>query len=212
MDGARHRLIQLLWEADDHHRLGVYYPVTEGGAPIYVHSKVLVVDDRLLRIGSSNLNNRSMGFDSECDRRHRGGPEQHGTAMMSAARSFPCETNWYQNTWVCPSASSKSAMLDCPSVLAGRRGTPRTGQDVTAIHRTDSGRRGEPAGGERPDGSRPCPPVTDPKRATVHRRIWAVTERAGHCATVRGNCDSNATLSRHGLVFGHFISMRARRR
>ena len=27
----------------------------------------MVVDDRLLRIGSSNLNNRSMGFDSECD-------------------------------------------------------------------------------------------------------------------------------------------------
>ncbi len=27
----------------------------------------MVVDDRLLSIGSSNLNNRSMGFDSECD-------------------------------------------------------------------------------------------------------------------------------------------------
>jgi phosphatidylserine/phosphatidylglycerophosphate/cardiolipin synthase-like enzyme len=46
---------------------GVYWPATDGGAPIYVHSKVLVIDDRLLRIGSSNLNNRSMGFDSECD-------------------------------------------------------------------------------------------------------------------------------------------------
>jgi phosphatidylserine/phosphatidylglycerophosphate/cardiolipin synthase-like enzyme len=67
MDGARHRLIQLLWAADEHRRLGVYYPVTDGGTPIYVHSKVMVVDDRLLRIGSSNLNNRSMGFDSECD-------------------------------------------------------------------------------------------------------------------------------------------------
>ena len=67
MDSARHRLIQVLWAADEHHRLGVYWPVTDGGAPIYVHSKVLVADDRLLRIGSSNLNNRSMGFDSECD-------------------------------------------------------------------------------------------------------------------------------------------------
>jgi len=67
MDSARHRLIHLLWEADEHHRLGIYWPVTDGGAPIYVHSKVLVVDDRLLRIGSSNFNNRSMGFDSECD-------------------------------------------------------------------------------------------------------------------------------------------------
>jgi hypothetical protein len=30
------------------------------GPPIYVHSKVLVVDERLTRVGSSNLNNRSM--------------------------------------------------------------------------------------------------------------------------------------------------------
>jgi phosphatidylserine/phosphatidylglycerophosphate/cardiolipin synthase-like enzyme len=67
MDSARHRLIQVLWAADEHRRLGVYWPETDGGAPIYVHSKVLVIDDRLLRIGSSNLNNRSMGFDSECD-------------------------------------------------------------------------------------------------------------------------------------------------
>jgi phosphatidylserine/phosphatidylglycerophosphate/cardiolipin synthase-like enzyme len=67
MDSARHRLIQVLWAADEHRRLGIYWPVTDGGAPIYVHSKVLVVDDRLLRVGSSNLNNRSMGFDSECD-------------------------------------------------------------------------------------------------------------------------------------------------
>jgi phospholipase D1/2 len=67
MDSARHRLLQVLWAADEHHRLGVYWPATDGGAPIYVHSKVLVIDDRLLRVGSSNFNNRSMGFDSECD-------------------------------------------------------------------------------------------------------------------------------------------------
>lgn len=67
MDGARHRLIQVLWDADDHGRLGVYWPATDGGSSIYVHSKVMVIDDRLLRIGSSNINNRSMGFDSECD-------------------------------------------------------------------------------------------------------------------------------------------------
>ncbi|MEV6066332.1 phospholipase D-like domain-containing protein [Nocardia sp. NPDC052001] len=67
MDGARRRLLHLLWRADTHNRLGVYYPVTEGDAPIYVHAKVLVMDDRLLRVGSSNLNNRSMGFDTECD-------------------------------------------------------------------------------------------------------------------------------------------------
>jgi uncharacterized membrane protein YdjX (TVP38/TMEM64 family) len=32
-----------------------------------VHSKLMIVDDRLVRIGSANLCNRSMGVDSECD-------------------------------------------------------------------------------------------------------------------------------------------------
>jgi uncharacterized membrane protein YdjX (TVP38/TMEM64 family) len=35
--------------------------------PIHVHAKVLIVDDWFIRVGSSNLNNRSMGFDTECD-------------------------------------------------------------------------------------------------------------------------------------------------
>ncbi len=32
-----------------------------------IHSKITVIDDRFLRIGSANLNNRSMGTDTECD-------------------------------------------------------------------------------------------------------------------------------------------------
>ncbi|WP_129977272.1 phospholipase D-like domain-containing protein [Rhodococcus sp. Q1] len=67
MDGARRALLHMLWEADVHGRFAAYYPVTAGGEPIYVHAKVVVMDERLLRIGSSNLNNRSMGFDTECD-------------------------------------------------------------------------------------------------------------------------------------------------
>jgi len=41
--------------------------VVDGTLSIHVHAKVLIIDDRYLRIGSSNLNNRSMGFDTECD-------------------------------------------------------------------------------------------------------------------------------------------------
>jgi phospholipase D1/2 len=41
--------------------------VAQNGTPIYVHAKVVVMDDRLLRVGSSNLNNRSLGLDTECD-------------------------------------------------------------------------------------------------------------------------------------------------
>jgi phosphatidylserine/phosphatidylglycerophosphate/cardiolipin synthase-like enzyme/uncharacterized membrane protein YdjX (TVP38/TMEM64 family) len=39
----------------------------DGTMSIHVHAKVLIVDDAFLRVGSSNLNNRSMGFDTECD-------------------------------------------------------------------------------------------------------------------------------------------------
>lgn len=67
MGAARQRLLAYLREADQHGRFRIYRPVTANGAPIYVHAKVLIVDDRLLRIGSANLNNRSMGFDTECD-------------------------------------------------------------------------------------------------------------------------------------------------
>jgi phospholipase D1/2 len=34
---------------------------------VMVHSKVMIVDDVLLRVGSANLNNRSFGLDTECD-------------------------------------------------------------------------------------------------------------------------------------------------
>lgn len=67
MGSSRARLLRLIERADIHGRFRLYTPVTEGGEDIYVHAKVLVMDDRLLRVGSSNLNNRSMGFDTECD-------------------------------------------------------------------------------------------------------------------------------------------------
>src|SRR5690606_35650257 len=67
MDSARAKLVTYVRNNDLHDRFRLYYPVTEEGRRIYVHAKIMVIDDRLLRVGSSNLNNRSMGFDSECD-------------------------------------------------------------------------------------------------------------------------------------------------
>ena len=67
MDPARAKLLQQLWKADPHRRLRVYTPVTKAGCDIYVHSKIGIVDGEMLRVGSANLNNRSMGLDSECD-------------------------------------------------------------------------------------------------------------------------------------------------
>jgi len=67
MDGARIRLIRSIEERDHAGRFSVFCPYNAAGTPIYVHSKLMIVDDEILRIGSSNMNNRSLGLDSECD-------------------------------------------------------------------------------------------------------------------------------------------------
>jgi phosphatidylserine/phosphatidylglycerophosphate/cardiolipin synthase-like enzyme/uncharacterized membrane protein YdjX (TVP38/TMEM64 family) len=38
-----------------------------GSTDVMIHSKIIIVDDTILRVGSSNLCNRSMGTDTECD-------------------------------------------------------------------------------------------------------------------------------------------------
>lgn len=67
MDAARIRLARQIAQVDQKNRFRIYVPVTQAGADIYVHAKLSIVDDRLVRVGSSNLNNRSLGLDSECD-------------------------------------------------------------------------------------------------------------------------------------------------
>lgn len=67
MDSARVRLLHAIGECDHAGRFRVYIPLTTGGAQIYVHAKLMIVDDEILRVGSANMNNRSMGLDSECD-------------------------------------------------------------------------------------------------------------------------------------------------
>jgi phosphatidylserine/phosphatidylglycerophosphate/cardiolipin synthase-like enzyme/uncharacterized membrane protein YdjX (TVP38/TMEM64 family) len=55
--------------ADTNGRFAAYFPEPAGAKDgcINIHSKVLVVDDELLTVGSANLNNRSMGLDTECN-------------------------------------------------------------------------------------------------------------------------------------------------
>ncbi len=67
MDTGRARIWNALKKLDTTGRLRIYHPVTGQGSDIYVHAKIMIVDDVVLRIGSSNLNNRSMRLDTECD-------------------------------------------------------------------------------------------------------------------------------------------------
>jgi phospholipase D1/2 len=69
MDVLRGRLLKQLTAADEHRRLRVYCPILgeQAKSCMSVHSKLLVVDNRFVRIGSANISNRSMGLDTECD-------------------------------------------------------------------------------------------------------------------------------------------------
>ncbi|MFK8252788.1 VTT domain-containing protein [Ancylobacter terrae] len=70
MGVARERLRERLRQEGLADRARLVFPEVdgaEGGTDVFVHAKILIVDDRLLRVGSANVCNRSMGFDTECD-------------------------------------------------------------------------------------------------------------------------------------------------
>jgi phosphatidylserine/phosphatidylglycerophosphate/cardiolipin synthase-like enzyme len=63
-------LLEILQVASDHgHRVQLIYPASHdsGGHEIatFIHSKILLVDDRLLIVGSANFTERSMALDTE---------------------------------------------------------------------------------------------------------------------------------------------------
>jgi uncharacterized membrane protein YdjX (TVP38/TMEM64 family) len=62
-------VIRELIAGDAHGRLRVVYPAASRARdiPTFIHSKVMIVDDELVRIGSANFSHRSMGVDTECD-------------------------------------------------------------------------------------------------------------------------------------------------
>jgi len=69
MGALRARMLRALRAADRYGRLRAYYPDHAGLGEqcINLHSKLMVVDDRFAQVGSANLNNRSLGYDTECD-------------------------------------------------------------------------------------------------------------------------------------------------
>jgi phosphatidylserine/phosphatidylglycerophosphate/cardiolipin synthase-like enzyme/uncharacterized membrane protein YdjX (TVP38/TMEM64 family) len=91
MGVLRARVHASLREADHAGRYRMYCPrhaCSEGATPcINVHSKVLIVDDELVTVGSANLANRSMCLDTECNLalEARGDPRiRHAIARLRA--------------------------------------------------------------------------------------------------------------------------------
>ena len=87
MGAFRDGVCRQLIDADAHGRLRLVYPAASRAqnVPTFVHSKVMVVDDVLVRIGSANISRRSMGVDSECDLAVDAG---HDTRVRAAIRTI----------------------------------------------------------------------------------------------------------------------------
>jgi phospholipase D1/2 len=70
MHVLRGRLIEKIKQSDRFGRFHAYSPHIPNlpdACCLDVHSKLMIVDDRILRMGSANLCNRSMSVDTECD-------------------------------------------------------------------------------------------------------------------------------------------------
>jgi phosphatidylserine/phosphatidylglycerophosphate/cardiolipin synthase-like enzyme len=92
MDKTRSALLARLQAADKWGRFHAFCPETKAGKTIIVHCKASVIDDELLRVGSTNLNNRSAGFDSECDLAIEAAPGPAGAATRTAIAAHRTRT------------------------------------------------------------------------------------------------------------------------
>jgi phosphatidylserine/phosphatidylglycerophosphate/cardiolipin synthase-like enzyme/uncharacterized membrane protein YdjX (TVP38/TMEM64 family) len=89
MGVLRSRIYRKLGEADVHGRFVSYCPELPGlrAGCLNVHSKVLIVDDDFLTVGSANLSNRSMGFDTECNLAFESGGDARLAAAIAGLRN-----------------------------------------------------------------------------------------------------------------------------
>ncbi len=82
--------LRRLAAGDLHGRLRVLRPV-HGEREIRVHAKVTVIDDRMLRVGSANLTDRSFGMDTECDLAVLASEERHRDGVLAVRHRLVAE-------------------------------------------------------------------------------------------------------------------------
>ncbi len=90
MTAGRARVMRILRKARVADRVLVAAPrIRHDGKPAdpHVHSKVMIVDDRYLRVGSANLCHRSMGADTECDLSVAAGEDETARAGVLKVRN-----------------------------------------------------------------------------------------------------------------------------
>jgi phosphatidylserine/phosphatidylglycerophosphate/cardiolipin synthase-like enzyme len=111
MDKTRSALIRRLQDADKYGRFHAFCPETDSGKTIIVHAKCSIIDDEMLRAGSTNLNNRSTGFDTEADIaiEAAAGPAGDGTRAAIAQHRWRTIAHFLAKT---PEAVEAAAMRE----------------------------------------------------------------------------------------------------
>ncbi|WP_374115026.1 VTT domain-containing protein [Ancylobacter mangrovi] len=169
---GRQRVLERFAQAGVSHRVRMLYPESTAGeddASIMVHAKVMIVDDRILRIGSANLCNRSMGFDSECDLVVDASGEDQRAAVASVRNRLLAEhvgMSAEEVGAIVARTGSLAAVID-----AAGKGRARRLIDVPPATETD-----EPGLGAIDAIADPIEPIYDerPAPATPSRRKWVL--------------------------------------
>nr|WP_183853932.1 phospholipase D-like domain-containing protein [Prosthecomicrobium pneumaticum] len=159
----RDRLIRRLVDADRFGRFHIHSPMVSdesGRTAILVHSKLILVDDRLMRIGSSNMNNRSLGLDTELDITLEAAEEDQATAITAFRDRLLAE---HLGTTPRQVASAHAATGSIAGTIRALAGGPRT---------LDSIRDLAPRGPRRP---MPGTAIFDPKRP--FEPLWFLKRR-----------------------------------
>jgi len=186
LDTLRMRHLQQLRDADRFARLRVCFPDIPGlnGEAINVHAKVMVVDDRFVRIGSANLNNRSMGLDTECDLAVESGDDARIAHGIAAFRN-----RLLAEHLGCAPAAVTDTLRQRGSLLATIETLSNAGRTLRPIEIESSGTADTSLYVRALiDPERPVDPdelvnefVPDSERRTTRRRVWW---RAGAIATM----------------------------
>ena len=124
MGGNQKRLVQRLIRADRYGRFGAYYPVVvqEGeDCRITMHSKIIIVDDDFVRVGSSNLANRSTALDSELDLAIEAVDEDRRRAIAGVRDRLVAEHLDATPAAVSQSTQAEGSLLRTIEMLGGKR-------------------------------------------------------------------------------------------
>jgi phosphatidylserine/phosphatidylglycerophosphate/cardiolipin synthase-like enzyme len=124
MGQAQNWLVGMLRRHDRYGRFEAFYrSVGAAGATecaVNVHSKAIMVDDVFLRVGSSNLNRRSLGLDTECDLAIEAHSAAHRQAIADVRNALIAEHVGATPQAVASACQREGSMLAVVRSMTGR--------------------------------------------------------------------------------------------